>query len=56
MTTNGHKHHIKHPGYGESSSVFNRSMDFVFSDNIEKWMGTRKVKYMRKVKEERKRK
>jgi hypothetical protein len=42
MTTNGHKHKISHPGYGQSKG-FNRSNDFVFSDNIDKWIGSKKV-------------
>lgn len=45
----GHKHSIKHPGYGDSSDIWRRRSDFWFSEDIEKWITTKnrnkKTKY-----------
>ncbi len=41
----GHKHSIKHPGYGDSSDIWRRRSDFWFSEDIEKWITTKNRKY-----------
>ena len=39
MTINGNKYSIKHPGYDDPAGFQNRKYDFVFSDDIGRWMG-----------------